>query len=220
MLFLAPLLGLLPHATLAAVVIVYSIGLIQPAEFRAIYGVRKMEFHWAVAAFAGVIIFGTLQGIVVAIILSMIGLASQAANPKVYVIGRKPGTEVLRPCSPEHPDDETFGRLLILRPEGRLFYLNTQAVFEQIKKLIGTHEPEVLALDLSAVPDLEYSALQMLIDGERLAAERGIALWLAGLNPGVLEVVRHSGMAERLGRERMLFDAHTAIGKYQQLKAH
>ena len=49
MLVLAPLLGLLPNATLAAIVIVYSVGLIQPAEFRAIHRVRKMEFRWAVA---------------------------------------------------------------------------------------------------------------------------------------------------------------------------
>lgn len=60
MLFLAPLLGLLPYATLAAVVIVYSVGLIQPGEFRAIRQVRTMEFRWAVAAFFGVLIFGTL----------------------------------------------------------------------------------------------------------------------------------------------------------------
>lgn len=216
MLFLAPMLGFLPHATLAAVVIVYSIGLIQPAEFRAIYSVRKMEFRWAAAAFAGVLIFGTLQGIVVAIILSMIGLASQAANPKVYVIGRKPGTEILRPLSPEHPDDETFGRLLILRPEGRLFFVNTQYVFDRIKELVETHKPAVLVLDLSRVPDLEYSALQMLIEGERLVTESGAALWLAALNPGVLEVVKHAGLAERLGRERMLFSAESAIDAYQK----
>jgi len=67
MLLLSPLLGLLPHATLAAVVIVYSVGLIQPAEFIAISKVRTMEFHWAIVACFGVLIFGTLQGIVVAI---------------------------------------------------------------------------------------------------------------------------------------------------------
>ncbi|MGC1519074.1 MAG: SulP family inorganic anion transporter, partial [Azonexus sp.] len=122
MLFLAPLLGLLPQAVLASVVIVYSVGLIQPAEFVAIRRVRIMEFRWALAAFAGVLVFGTLKGIVVAIILSMIGLASQAAHPKVHVIGRKRGADVLRPLSPEHPDDETFDGLLILRPEGRLFF--------------------------------------------------------------------------------------------------
>ena len=78
MLFLAPLLGLLPNATLAMIVIVYSIGLIQPAEFVAIRKVRTMEFRWAVAAALGVLLFGTLQGIVVAIIVSLISLSSQA----------------------------------------------------------------------------------------------------------------------------------------------
>ena len=81
MLFLAPLLGLMPHATLAAVVIVYSVGLIQPAEFRAIRSVRTMEFRWAVIAALGVLIFGTLQGIVVAIIVSLIGLAQPVRAP-------------------------------------------------------------------------------------------------------------------------------------------
>lgn len=219
MLFLAPLLGLLPYATLAAVVIVYSVGLIQPGEFRAIRQVRTMEFRWAVAAFFGVLIFGTLQGIVVAIIISLIALASQSANPRVYVIGRKRGADVLRPLSPEHADDETFPGLLILRPEGRLFFVNAPLVVEQIRALVDQHQPKVVALDLSRVPDIEYSALQMLIEGERLIAERNITLWLAGLNPRVLEVVRHAGLAERLGRERMLFNARAAIERYQGLPA-
>ena len=137
MLLLAPILGLMPNATLAAVVIVYSVGLIQPAEFRAIRSVRSMEFRWAVFACAGVLAFGTLTGIVVAIIASMIGLASQSANPRVSVIGRKRGADVLRPLSPEYPDDETFEGLLIVRPEGRLFYLNAQAVADRISALVN-----------------------------------------------------------------------------------
>ncbi|MDQ5909930.1 MAG: hypothetical protein QG599_2025 [Pseudomonadota bacterium] len=214
MLFLAPLLGLLPHATLAAVVIVYSVGLIQPAEFLAIRQVRTMEFRWAVAACLGVLIFGTLQGILVAIIVSLIGLASQAAHPRVYVLRRKPGTDVLRPRSPEHPDDETFDGLLILRPEGRLFFVNAQSVADQIKVLMEQHQPKVLLLDLSGVFDIEYSALQMLIEGEQLASRRGKSLWLAGLNPDVLDIVRHAGLAERLGRQRMFFNAGEAIERY------
>src|SRR5499425_2387977 len=75
MLLLAPLIGLMPHATLAAVVIVYSVGLIKPADFRAILEVRQTEFVWALVALAGVMFLGTLQGIVVAIIVSLIALA-------------------------------------------------------------------------------------------------------------------------------------------------
>jgi sulfate permease, SulP family len=215
MLFLAPILGQLPYATLAAVVIVYSVGLIQPREFLAIRKVRTMEFRWAMIACLGVLIFGTLQGIVVAIIVSLIGLSSQTAHPRVYVIGRKRGADVLRPVSPEHPDDETFPGLLILRPEGRLFFVNAQSVAEQMKALVMQHQPKVVVLDMSRVPDIEYSALQMIVDGEqRLRSEHGTTLWLAGLNPGVLEVVRHTPLAERLGRERMLFNARAAIERY------
>ena len=126
MLLLAPVLGLLPNATLAAIVIVYSVSLIQPAEFDAIRRVRKMEFLWAVVAAFGVLAFGTLQGIVVAIILSVVALASQTARPRVSVIVHKRGADVLRPLSPEHPDDEMIDGLLILRPEGRLFFINAQ----------------------------------------------------------------------------------------------
>jgi len=219
MLLLAPVLGLMPHATLAAVVIVYSVGLIQPAEFRAIRSVRTMEFRWALIACAGVLVFGTLKGIVVAIIVSMIGLASQTAHPHVYVIGRKRGADVLRPLSPEHPDDETFEGLLILRPEGRLFFANAQNVAEQILALVAQHQPRVVVLDMSRVPDIEYSALQALMEGERRATGHGVVVWLAGLNPGVLEVVRKSGLDQRLGSERLLVNARAAIARYQALPA-
>ncbi len=215
MLLLAPLLGLMPNATLAAVVIVYSIGLIQPAEFRAIRNVRTMEFRWALIACAGVLLLGTLQGIVVAIIVSMIGLASQTAHPRVSVIGRKRGADVLRPLSPEHPDDETFDGLLIVRPEGRLFFVNAQDVAEQVDALVRKHQPRVLALDMSRVPDIEYSAMQMLMESEQRATERGAVIWLVGLNPGVLDMVRRAGLDVRLGPERMLFNARAAIEHYQ-----
>jgi SulP family sulfate permease len=216
MLVLAPFLGLLPQAVLAAVVIVYSVGLIDPAEFVSISRIRTMEFTWALAACAGVLVFGTLQGIVVAIVLSLIGLSSQVVNSKVYVIGRKRDADVLRPVSPENPDDETFDGLLILRPEGRVFFANARQVGDQVQALVAEHRPNVVALDMSRVPDIEYSALQMLVDGERRMTEDGITVWLAAANPAVLEVIRSSGLADRLGRERLLFNARAVIRKYQE----
>jgi high affinity sulfate transporter 1 len=215
MLLLAPVLGLLPNATLAAVVVVYSVGLIQPAEFRAIRNVRSMEFRWAVVACAGVLLFGTLKGIVVAIVVSMIGLASQTAYPRVSVIGRKRGADVLRPLSPEHPDDETFPGLLIVRPEGRLFFVNAQYVGERIQALVQEHRPQVLTLDLSRVPDLEYSALQALIEGEKRLSAAGVEVWLAALNPTVLDSARRAGLDQMLGPDRLLFNARAAIARYQ-----
>ena len=218
MLLFAPLLGLMPHATLAAIVIVYSVGLIEPAEFRAIRGVRTMELRWALIACAGVLVFGTLQGIVVAILVSMIGLASQAAWPRVLVIARKRGSDVLRPWSPGNTDDETFEGLLIVRPEGRLFFVNAQLVGERIRALVAEHGPRVLLLDMSRVTDIEYTALQALIDGDRrLAQESGIEVWLAGLNPGVFEVVQRAGFAAHLGPQRLFVNTREAIAHFNAI---
>lgn len=80
LLLLAPVISMMPSATLAAVVVVYSTGLIKPAEFREISRVRKTEFYWAVVAFAGVVFLGTLRGILVAVVLSLLALAQQAAH--------------------------------------------------------------------------------------------------------------------------------------------
>ena len=217
MLLLAPLLALLPYATLATVIIVYSASLIEPKEFIAIYKIRAMEFQWAVIACLGVLVFGTLQGIVVAIIVSLLGLSRQTANLRVSAIGRKPNTDVLRPLSPEYPDDETVDGLLIIRPEGSIYFVNVQDVADKMNVLIAQYHAQIVVLDMSRVPNIEYSALQRLVEGEQVVASNGITLWLAGLNPDVLEVVRRSGLAERLGRERMLFNACIAIERYKIL---
>ncbi len=109
----------------------------------------------------------------VAILASLLGLASQTAQPRVYVIGRKPGEDVLRPLSERHPDDETFTGLLILRPEGRLFFINVQHVAARIRQLIAQYQPRVVVLDMSRVTDVEYSALMMLVEGDQHARLKG-----------------------------------------------
>ncbi len=218
-LLFAPVLALMPQATLAAVVIVYSIGLVRPAEFRLILGIRRTEFTWALAAFVGVMLLGTLKGILVAIVLSLVALASQAANPPVYVLGRKPGTNVFRPRSKEHPEDETYPGLLLLRLEGRVFFANAQAIGQKIRALINEEQPTVVALDLSGVPDLEYTALKMLTEGEQRQREQGLSLWLVGLNPGVLQMVQRSPLGTTLGRERMKFSLELAVARYLELSA-
>lgn len=214
MLFLAPLLGLMPNATLAAVVIVYSVGLIAPKEFRQILSVRRLEFVWALSALAGVVMLGTLKGILVAIIVSLVGLAQQVADPPVAILGRKRGTNVFRPRSDEHPDDETFPGMLLIRFSGRIFFANAERLAAKLKPLIDEADPKVVVFDMRAVPDLEYTALKMLIDGEKRAREAGRTLWLVGLNPEVLAVVQRSPLGETLGRERLLFNLETAIEHY------
>lgn len=89
-------------------------------------------------------------------------------------------------------------------------------IAEKIRALVAEHQPRVLAIDMSRVQDIEYSALVMLIEGEQRQREAGNTLWLAALNPSVLEVVRRSGFADRLGRERLLFNAREVIRNYRE----
>jgi sulfate permease, SulP family len=208
---LAPLIALMPQATLATVVIVTSIPLIDPGAFAAIRRVRTIEFRWAVAAMLGVIVLGTLPGILVAIILSMVSLLRQANDPAVYVLGRKPGTDVFRPRAPEHPEDEVAPGLLVLRPEGRIYFANAQRIADKVTALVHEAEPGSVVLDLSAVPDIEYTALKTITEMEASLRGSGRVLILAALNPAALGVVQRSPLGPLLGRERMFFTVHQAV---------
>jgi high affinity sulfate transporter 1 len=214
LLLLAPLLAFMPQATLAAVVIVYSVGLIKPEEFRQMRKVRTTEFRWALVAFSGVMLLGTLKGILVAIIVSLIALAYQAADPPVHVLGRKPGTNVFRPRSRDHPEDETFRGLLLLRPEGRIFFANAEQIAQKIRLLAQEMTPRVVAIDLSGVVDIEYTALKMLTEGEERQHEHGRRLWLVGMNPDVFAMIQRSQLGEKLGPEGMHFNLEIAVAKY------
>lgn len=215
MLVLAPLIELLPQAALAAIVLFYSTRMVDQVEIRKIAEIRWREFAWIVVAFAGVVLFGTLKGILVAIAVSLLALAYDVANPAVYVLGRKPGTNVFRPRSEEHPEDESFPGLLLLQLEGRVFFLNAGLVADKIRPLIASGKPKVVALDLSGVTDLEYTALKMLTEAEQRGREHGVLLWLAGLQPAVLATVQRAPLGKTLGRDRMFFNLEHAVSTYQ-----
>jgi SulP family sulfate permease len=161
----------------------------------------------------GVVLLGTLKGILVAVVVSIVGLAFQVADPPVHVLGRKKGTRVFRPLTKEHPDDETFPNVVFLRLEGRVFFLNAERIGQNIRDAIGDRKPSVVVLDFSGVFDFEYTALKMLIEGERRLREAGVSVWLTGLSPAVLRMVQRSPLGETLGRERMHFDLEEAVRK-------
>jgi sulfate permease, SulP family len=219
LLVLAPIIGLMPQAALAAVVVAYSLDLIKPAEFLDIRRVRRIEFRWALIALVGVVLLGTLRGILVAVIASLLALAQQTYNPPVYVVGRKRGTDVFRARSDEHLDDDSWPGLLILRVEGRAFFLNAQRIGDKIWQAIDVAKPSVLVLDGSALIDIEYTALKMLTEGEEKLRHQGVTLWLAALTPQVLDVVQHSSLGNTLGRARMFFNLPSAVQQYEQMRS-
>jgi high affinity sulfate transporter 1 len=219
LLFLSPVVALLPQGALGAVVIGTSLGLIKPHEFRAIRRVRDTEFLWAVIAMLGVVMVGTLKGILVAVVASLVFLFQQAQDPPVYVLRRKRGTNVFRPRDDEFPDDEEWPGLLLLRPTGRIYFGNAQRVGDKMWPLVLEASPKVVVIDFSAVPDLEYSVLRAMEEvDERLRAD-GITLWVAALNPAAREAFDRAPIGRAMGRERMLFNLEVAVERYGQLPA-
>jgi len=215
LLFLSPLISLLPQATLAAVVVVTTAPLLSTKDFRSILLVRRAEFLWALAACAGVIILGTLNGVLVAIAISVLTLIYQANHPLVYTLRRKPGTDIFRPHSQVHPEDETITDLLIIKTEGRMTFASAPQVRERVAALIDEAHPQVVILDCSAIPDFEYTALRTLIRAEERMREGGISLWLSALNPQALEVVRRSPLGQALGPQRMFLNLADAVKAYE-----
>ena len=97
-----------------------------------------------------------------------------------------------------------------------MFFANAPGVGERLRALVDREKPRVLLLDCGAIPGLEFTALKMLEDAERNLRAQGVALWLAGLNPEALELVKRVALAGRLGRQGMHFNVEAAVEAYQQ----
>jgi SulP family sulfate permease len=214
LLALASLVALLPLATLAAVVVATTLGLFDPKEFRAIGAIRRVELYWALSALAGVVLFGSLNGILIAVVISVLTLIYHANRPPVYPLAREPGSNVFRPASIDHPLDETIPGVLILRTEGRMHFANAQRVGDKMWPLIHAAQLRAVILDCSAVPDIEYTALHMLTEAEQKLHKSGITLCLAALNPEALRVIKASPLGATLGRERMFVNLEQAVASW------
>ena len=214
LLFLAPLISLMPEATLGAMLLLAGRGLIHVREFHTMARIRRTELIWAFIAFVVVIVLGILEGALVSVLISMLTLIAQANRPPVYTMGRKPDTDVFRPLD-DHPDDERFPGLLIARTEGRLYFANVSRVIDRLWAMVHQVSPQILILDCDAIPDIEYTALKSLAEFEEQLRDAGILLWLVALNPQVLPIIRRAPLGEKLGNERMYSSLEQAIDAYQ-----
>jgi MFS superfamily sulfate permease-like transporter len=219
LLFLAPLISLMPEATLGALVLIAAAGLIKVDEFRRIRAVRYIEFRWAVVAFFGVIILGTLEGILLAVLISLAALLHSAEHPPVYLLGRKPGTNVFRPLA-EQPNDETFDGLLILKSEGLLFFANIQSFLEQVDAFIHLEQPHVLLLDASTIPAITYTALKQLREFDEKLQDADITFWIASLTADTFHILERTSLGRNMGHERLFLDLEIAVSSYLQLEGN
>ena len=214
LLFLAPAISLMPMPALAAVVVVSAAHMLHPHAFLEIARIRRIELMWAVVTFAGALLIGPLRGLLIAVAISVLSLMVQAARPLVYALAYNREQDIFRRTG-ESPGDELIPGLLILRVEGRLMFVNASNVAEKVQALVEETDPRVIVLDCSAVFDIEYTALVRLTEAEHDLRERGVMLWLAGVNPGVETILRRSPLLATLGESRVFHDLHDALAAFE-----
>jgi sulfate permease, SulP family len=178
---MAPLLADLAQAILGAIVLVAAIGPVNLAPLRRIRTIRQRDFWLGLLALLGVLASGVLRGVLVAVLISLLVLLYGLNHPQIVAGGRAPG-------------------LLIVRPQGRLFFANARRVCDRIAAIaLGWRpQPRVVLLDLGAVNDLEVTALDRLADLAEDLHARGMVLWAAAPSQGPLAMLRRA--AELLGR--------------------
>jgi MFS superfamily sulfate permease-like transporter len=191
--FFASLVADIPEATLGAIVLVAAIGLIDVAGLRALGRVRSDELVFGSITTASVLVLGTLAGLFVGVVVSLLSLFRHLNQPPTRVLGRQPGTQRYRDLA-LHPDGESEPGLLIVRVEGPLYFGNAQRVLDRIAGLVAdsTSLPDVLLLDASAITDVDTTALAVLRErAERLAAA-GTHVWFAAMTDTVLATARRT----------------------------
>jgi sulfate permease, SulP family len=195
---LAPLFEHLPQAALAAIVIVAVAGFFRVDELRRFAAIRRSAIGLALVALAGVLVLGVLPGLLVAAGLSLVLLIHGFSRPAVQVLARDPASGAWIRAG-RKPTAETVPGVMVTRVDGPLFYANATSVKEHVLTLVeDADEPPgavVLELDQS---DIDVESLDMLAElADALEAESA-ELRLAAVRARVHELLRRSGLAERL----------------------
>ena len=199
----------LPHTVLSATIIVAVLGLIDMQTLKDAWHYDKADATALLLTFFGVIVFGVEEGIVIGVALSLAVLVWRSSHPHMAVVGRVPGTEHFRNI--ERHQVETLPGLIALRIDESLYFANAQVLEEKIESLLqqqpGTRD---LLLILSAVNQLDTTALVMLTELERDLAERHIRLHFAEIKGPVLDRLRNTPLGEQM-KDRIYLSTHQAF---------
>jgi sulfate permease, SulP family len=210
---LAPLFSDLPKAVLAAVIIdAVVFGMIDVSELRRLRRVTPFDFWIAIAAIVGVLSVGVLAGVVVGVVLSLGWLIYVATSPPIPLLGRETGTEVFRDLD-EHPDDETFPGIVVLRIDSGLFFATSQALDDRIRALTEQDQGPLrgVVLDLEAVPFIDSQGAEQLAQIHEFVEAQRASLRLARVKPQVLAVLQRDGVIDRIGGDHLHGNIHRAV---------
>jgi high affinity sulfate transporter 1 len=199
LLFLTNLLRNLPSVALAAIVLVAVRGLIDLAALRRLWRVSRSEFNISLIAVVGVLLFGILKGVLLAVLVSLGMLLRTAARPNVAFLARIPGTRRYSDRS-RHPDNEPVPGVLIFRVEASLLYFNAQYVRNLLVETCAAAAGlRLVVCDLSNSPQVDLAAATMLAKLARELAARGVQFRLAEPHAQARDLLRATGLEQQIG---------------------
>jgi MFS superfamily sulfate permease-like transporter len=191
----------LPKAVLAAIVLMAVKGLINFREIGHLWRVSRVEFTIAAVALVGVLLFGILQGVVVAAVASMLLLIHRVARPHVAFLGRIPGTPRFSDLA-RHQDNERIPGVLSFRVESGILYFNVDHVFRIVLDRVEAEGKSLrlVVCDLSTSPTVDLAGARMFLDLNTELAKRGLILRLVEAHASVRDLLRIEGAEDRVGR--------------------
>ena len=204
----------LPQAVLSATIIVAVIGLIDTHTLKEAWHYDKADAIALLLTFTGVIVFGVEEGIVIGVAMSLAVLVWRSSHPHMALVGRVPGTEHFR--NVERHQVEIFPGLIALRIDESIYFANSQLIAEKIESLLSEHPAtNCVLLILSAVNQLDTTALGMLTELEKTLAARNITLQFAEIKGPVQDRLQQTELGERM-QNKIFLSTHQAFLDYQQ----
>jgi len=219
LLFLTKPLQYLPNAVLSAVVFLIGLKLIDIANMRKIWSLRKDEFWVAVLTAAVVVCVGVEQGIILAIVVSLILHVDRHYRPRNAVVGwDSAGTYETLPVKPGEMSEPG---LIVYRFGVGLFYANVSRLADEVMALVDVAEPpRWFVLHAVAIDDVDYTGGQALAELARELERLNIVFAIADASPQLLRELDLFGITSEIGSDHLFDSLESARAAFHAANAH
>ena len=212
-----PVLAAFPTAALGALVVYAALRLIEPAEFRRFARFRRSELALAVATTVAVLVLGVLYGVLAAVALSILDLLRRVSRPHAAVLGFVPGLAGMHDVD-DHPGTTTVPGLVVYRYDAPLCFANAEDFRDRALAALDAAPAPVrwLVLNTEAIVEIDITAADAVHTLCDELDTRGVVLALARVKQDLLHDLRHSGLADRIGADRIFPTLPTAVAAFKE----
>ena len=217
---LRPVLAAFPTAALGAIVIYAALRLVDVAEFRRIGSFRRSELLLALGTTASVLLLGVLAGVLAAVGLSIADLLRRVARPHDGILGFVPGLAGMHDVD-DHAGAQLVPGLVVYRYDSPLFFANAEDFRTRALAAVDDAPGPVEWFVLNAESNVEVD-LTALDAVEELRAEldrRGVLFAMARVKQDLLVALEASGLADRVGADRIFPTLPTAVQAFEARSA-